>query len=283
MTEMIESRADSDGVGLHVVSTGSGTPIVFVHEFAGDVRNWLPQIRYLAPRHRCIAFNARGYPPSDVPDRVDDYGQAQAVADIAAVMRHCGVDRAHVVGLSMGGYATLNFGIAHPRMVRSLTVCGVGHGSDPATRQDFLKAAGELAERMVALGMEKGTDAYANNPTRRRFREKDPSGFAQFNRQFAEHSALGSSLTMRGYQLRRKTVYQLEAELRRIEVPTLIVTGDDDDPCIEPSLFMKRQIRGSRLWIVPGSTHTVNLEEPAWFNDVVGRFIADVDARRWQP
>jgi pimeloyl-ACP methyl ester carboxylesterase len=283
MSETIESRADSGGVGLYVASVGSGPPIVFVHEFAGDHRNWLPQVRHLSPRHRCIVFNARGYPPSDVPDDVDDYGQARAVADIAAVLSHCGVDRAHVVGLSMGGYATLNFGIAHPDKVLSLTICGVGHGSDPATREEFLKNSAELAERMVALGMEKGTEAYANNPTRRRFRQKDPAAFAAFNRQFAEHSATGSSLTMRGYQLRRKTVYELQSDLRRIEAPTLIVTGDDDDPCIEPSLFMKRNIRGARLWIVPGSTHTVNLEEPAWFNDVVGRFIDDVDAGRWQP
>ena len=276
-------KADSSGVQLYVESTGDGPAIVFVHEFAGDHRNWEPQVRHLAPTHRCITFNARGYPPSDVPDRIDDYGQDQAVADIAAVIRHCGIDRAHVVGLSMGGYATLNFGITHPDKALSLTICGAGHGSDPQTREQFLKDSAELAERMVTLGMEKGTEHYANNASRRRFGQKDPAGFAAFNRQFAEHSATGSSLTMRGYQLRRRTIYQLEEEMRRIAAPTLIVTGDDDDPCIEPSLFMKRTIPGARLWVVPRTSHTVNLEEPVWFNDVVGRFIAEVDSGRWQP
>ena len=176
-----------------------------------------------------------------------------------------------------------NFGITHPDKALSLTICGAGHGSDPQTREQFLKDSAELAERMVTLGMEKGTEHYANNASRRRFGQKDPAGFAAFNRQFAEHSATGSSLTMRGYQLRRRTIYQLEEEMRRIAAPTLIVTGDDDDPCIEPSLFMKRTIPGARLWVVPRTSHTVNLEEPVWFNEVVGRFIAEVDSGRWQP
>ncbi len=269
--------AQSNGVNLFVEATGDGVPIVFVHEFAGDHRNWEQQVRFFGRRFRCITFNARGYPPSDVPQDVEQYSQTHAVDDIANVMRHEKIDRAHIVGLSMGGYATLNFGLKYPWMARSQVIAGTGHGSDPATREQFLRDSADLAHRLVTLGMEEGIVHYANSPIRRRYKEKDPRGFAEFNRQFAEHSALGSSLTTRGYQMRRPTIYSLEADLKRMQVPALIVTGDDDGPCLEPALFMKRTIPDARLWVMPHTTHAVNLEEPDAFNRVVLDFISDID------
>jgi pimeloyl-ACP methyl ester carboxylesterase len=277
--EVIVSFARSTDANLYVESTGTGTPIVFVHEFAGDCRSWESQVRFFARRFRCITFNARGYPPSDVPDNLECYSQAHAVEDIFNVMRHCGVDRAHIVGLSMGGYAALNFGICHPEMARSLVVAAAGHGSDPEKREQFLRDSGELADRMLKLGMPEGIVHYANSAFRRRYQEKDPRGFEEFNRHFAEHSALGSSLTTRGYQMRRPTIYSLEAEMKRMTIPVLIITGDDDAPCLQPSIFMKQTIPSSQLWVVPRTTHTINLEEPDAFNRVVLDFITQVDQR----
>lgn len=274
------ATALSNGINLYVESTGEGVPIVFVHEFAGDYRNWENQVRFFGRRYRCVTFNARGYPPSDVPTDVEQYSQQHAVDDIANVMRSQGIAQAHVVGLSMGGYATLNFGLAYPQMARSLVVAGAGHGSDPASREQFLRDSDALADRLMTLGMEEGIVHYANSAIRRRYKEKDPRGFDEFNRQFAAHSALGSSLTTRGYQLRRPTIYSLEEQLRRMAIPTLIVTGDDDEPCLEPALFMKRTIPDAQLWVVPRTTHPVNLEEPDAFNRVVLDFITDVDRRR---
>jgi len=271
--------ADSNGCRVYVEATGSGTPIVFVHEFAGDCRNWEQQVRFFARRYRCITFNARGYPPSDVPSAVEHYSQAHAVEDIVNVLRHFGIARAHVVGLSMGGYATLNFGLAHPEMALSLAVAGAGHGSDPDKRGQFLQDCEDLAERLLTLGMQEGIAHYANSAIRRRYKEKDPRGFEEFNRQFAEHSAVGSALTMRGYQLRRPTIYELGNRMRQMQVPTLIITGDDDDPCLEPALFMKRNIPNARLWVVPRTSHPINLEEPDAFNRVVLDFLAEVDQR----
>lgn len=269
------SFANANGVNLFVEVTGTGTPLVFAHEFAGDYRNWENQVRFFS-RHgfQCITYNARGYPPSDVPSEMDQYGQEHAAEDIAQVMRHCNVRRAHIIGLSMGGYATLNFGIAYPQMALSLVVAGAGHGSDSSGRHQFLQDSADLADRLIKLGMREGIVHYANSPIRQRFKEKDPRGFEQFNRQFAEHSALGSSLTARGYQMRRPTIYQLESQLKQMAVRTLIVCGDDDDPCIEPALFMKRSIPDARLWISPRTSHPVNLEEPEAFNRIVLEFIA---------
>ncbi|MCY1254130.1 putative non-heme bromoperoxidase BpoC [compost metagenome] len=272
------SYADSKGVRLYVESTGSGTPIVFIHEFAGDLRNWEYQVRTLGRRYRCITFNSRGYPPSDVPQEVEQYSQELAVADIASVLRHCNAERAHVVGLSMGGYTALNFAIAHPEMTRSVVAASVGHGSDPDKREAFLKSNADLAVRMLEFGMQEGADHYLNGPARRRFKEKNPRGSSEFNSQFAEHSPIGAALTKRGLQLRRPTVYELKDQLARLAVPTLVIAGDDDDPCLDPSLFLKRTIPDARLWIVPRTTHTVNLEEPEEFSRAVTAFLADVDS-----
>src|ERR1700710_2001098 len=108
---MQHSVTTPDGVRLHVEEAGQGTPIVFVHEFAGDHRAWEPQMRHFARRHRCVAYSARGYLPSDVPESPEAYSQAFAVADIVAVMDGLGIEQAHVVGLSMGGFATLHLGL----------------------------------------------------------------------------------------------------------------------------------------------------------------------------
>lgn len=269
----------SDGVKLYVEDSGSGVPIVFVHELAGDSRCWEQQVRFLGRRFRCITFNARGYPPSDVPESADAYSQRQAVEDIANVMRGLGVERAHIVGLSMGGYATLNFGITYPAMARSLVVAGAGHGSDPDKRDAFRADCTDLSERILRLGMAEGIRHYANSAVRRRYAEKDPRGFEEFNRYFGEHSPLGTALTIQGCQMRRPTVYELGEALGRMRLPTLIITGDDDLPCLEPALFLKRTIADSRLWVVPRTSHPINLEEPGAFNRALLDFLSEVDAR----
>src|SRR5688500_9378176 len=113
--------AADDGVKLHYEEAGSGAPIVFVHEFAGDCRSWEPQLRHFSRRYRCVAYNARGYPPSDVPDDFERYSQARARDDIRSVLDGLGLPAAHVVGLSMGAFATLHFGMQYPERALSIT------------------------------------------------------------------------------------------------------------------------------------------------------------------
>src|SRR5438309_7504254 len=118
-----------DGVNIHYEESGQGLPLVFVHEFAGDHRSWHLQMRFFSRRYRAIAFNARGYPPSDVPDDTAAYSQARAAEDIVGVLDGLRIAKAHVCGLSMGGYATLHFGLDHPDRALSITVAGCGYGS----------------------------------------------------------------------------------------------------------------------------------------------------------
>src|SRR5258705_301495 len=115
--------ATDDGINLYYEEVGSGIPIVFVHEFAGDCRSYEPQLRYFGRRYRCIAYNARGYPPSDVPQTVERYSQDRARDDIRCVLDALKIDTAHIVGLSMGGFATLHFGFTYGQ--RALPPAGV--------------------------------------------------------------------------------------------------------------------------------------------------------------
>jgi len=275
--------AKSAGANLYYEEAGKGVPIVFVHEFSGDLRSWEAQMRYFSRRFRCIAFNARGYPPSDIPASVSSYSYVTAANDIAAVMRQLGVAKAHIIGCSMGAYATLQFGLRHPRLARSLTTVGAGAGSDPAKRAQFLKATLATAERFEREGLGPAMKSYRNAPNRIQLENKDPRGFREFFARFAEHSAIGHANTLRGVQMHRPTIYSFERKLGRMKVPTHVIAGDEDDGSLGPALFIKRVCPAARMTIVPATGHVVNVEEPALFNRITDDFLALVDSGRWRP
>jgi pimeloyl-ACP methyl ester carboxylesterase len=271
-----------DGVKLYYEEAGEGFPIIFVHEFGGDQRSYEPQIRFFARRYRCIAYNARGYPPSDVPDDEQQYSQERARDDVRVVLNGLRIDQAHVVGISMGGFATLHFGMAYAERARSMVVGGCGYGAEPGKREQFQAEAEAAAARFETLGIEAAANSYAQGATRVQLQNKDPRGWEEFRRMLTEHSARGSALTLRGVQKRRPSLFDLVEQMRRIRVPTLIVTGDEDDPCIEASILMKRAIPSAALVMLPRSGHAINLEEPALFNQFIEQFFHQVESGRWQ-
>lgn len=278
---MVRITAD-DGVKLAGTEAGTGFPIVFVHEFAGDMRSWEPQLRFFARRYRAIAFNARGYPPSDVPEDPARYSQQRATDDIAAVLRGAGIERAHIVGLSMGAFATLHFGLRYPEMAASLVAGGVGYGASTGPdRARFHAEVEATAAGIRAEGMARRAVTYSRGPARLQFLAKDPRGHAEFQAMLAEHSTEGSALTMLSVQRLRPNLYDLEAEFRRLRVPVLIIAGDEDEPTLEPALWLKRTIPTAGLVMFPRTGHTINLEEPDLFNRAVLDFITAVESGRW--
>lgn len=274
--------ADADGVRLYFEEAGEGYPVVFVHEFGGDYRSWNDQVRAFARRYRCITFNARGFPPSDVPETDDAYGYERAAADIAAVMRHLGIGRAHVVGLSMGGYAGLVFGLRYPGMASALVIAGCGSGSDPSARDAYVQAIPGRAERLLAQGIALKVAESSVDPTRTQLSRKDALGWTEFLRHMREQSTVGSALTLRNVQGKRPALHEFETELRRLATPVLVVVGDEDEHCVQPSIYLKRMIARAGLWVVPCTGHAVNLEEPAAFNHVVLDFLSAAERNRWQ-
>lgn len=270
-----------DSVKLSYEETGAGAPLLFIHEFAGDRRSWEPQVRFFSRRYRCVTYNARGYPPSEVPADPAAYSQARAVADAVAVLDHLGIDQAHIIGLSMGGFCALHAGLRHPRRARSLVVAGCGYGAQPEKQPSFRDECETIARAFETDGAATVAGRYAVGPARVQLQNKDPRGWAEFARQLAEHSAPGSALTMRGVQRERPSLYALTDQLRRLHVPTLIVTGDEDEGCLEPDLMLKRTIPSAALVVLPRTGHTCNLEEPELFNRTVQDFLTSVESGRW--
>jgi pimeloyl-ACP methyl ester carboxylesterase len=270
-----------DGVQLYYEETGSGRPLILVHEFAGDLRSFEPQLRHFGKRYRTVAFNARGFPPSDVPEHTLSYSQARAADDILSVLDHIGEEKAHIVGLSMGGFATLHFGLRHHDRAVSLCIGGCGYGAELDKRDAFRAEADIIADFIRSSGMEAFSDRYAFGPTRVQFQNKDPRGFAEFKQILSEHSATGSANTQAGVQKERPSLYELVEEMKRITVPTLIITGDEDWPCLLPGVLMKQTIASAALSVMPNCGHAINIEEPDEYNRIVGDFLAQAESGRW--
>ncbi|MBN8920957.1 MAG: alpha/beta hydrolase [Rhizobiales bacterium] len=270
-----------DGTKLYYEEAGSGTPILFVHEFAADYRSWEPQMRYFARSHRCITYSARGYTPSDVPPDLSAYTYEHFRDDVVAMLDHLSISKAHIVGLSMGGYATLQVGIAYPDRALSLTLAGTGSGSEQGATEEFRRNAAATAEQFWREGSRVVAKNYGAGPGRVPFEVKDPRGFREFAEWLGQHDARGSGNTMRMFQGERPPMHAFDEQIRKITLPTLIVCGDEDDPCIEPSLYLKSRIAASGLAMFPKSGHTVNLEEPALFNQTLAEFFLRVENGRW--
>ena len=270
-----------DGVRLYYEDTGTGEPLVFVHEFAGDHRQWEPQVRYFSRRFRCVTFDARGYPLSDVPHADTQYSQARARDDIKSVIDHLSIERAHIIGHSMGAFATLHFGIHYPDRASTLVLGGCGYGAHPDAHADFLDMAERTAEMFRSDSMESAATKYARSPGRLQYQAKDPRGYDEFAVMLAEHSAEGSALTMANVQRLRPSLWNLQDELKALALPVLIITGDEDDPCLDPGVFMKRLMPNAGLAMLPKTGHTINSEEPALFNQFVEDFLVRASAGRW--
>lgn len=270
-----------DNIRLHYEEAGQGTPIVFVHEFAGDWRAWEPQMRHFSRRHRCLTYSARGYIPSDVPKDVGAYSQENAVQDILAVMDAAKIERAHIVGLSMGGFATLHFGLTAPERALSLTVAGAGYAAEKSTQEHMRAKSRATADQFEKIGAKELAKTYALGPTRVQLQNKSPRGWQEFATQLGEHDSLGAANTMRGVQASRPSIYDFEAQLKNMQVPTLVINGDEDDQCIAPGIFLKKTIPACGLLMLPKTGHTINLEEPDWFNLFLADFIATVEAGKW--
>jgi pimeloyl-ACP methyl ester carboxylesterase len=275
--------APSEGVRLWYEEAGTGHPILFIHEFGADHREWEDQVRFFSREYRCITYAARGYPPSDVSSDPRHYGQDFAVKDASAVLRYLGIPKAHIVGLSMGGFAALLFGIRHPDMAVSLVPAGAGSGSPKQDQAAFRAACQARGDKLIAQGWAgEMAEETGHSPTRIQLRKKDPRGWAAYMQRLSEHSGLGTGLTMKHYQGERDSIFDWEPELRRMEIPTLLAVGDEDGPCIETNIWLKSVLPNAGLWVCPRTGHAINLEEPAAFNREVAAFFSTVERGRWR-
>ncbi len=272
-----------DGTKLYVEEAGSGTPVVFVHEYAADYRTWEPQMRHFARSHRCITYSQRGYPPSDVPEDPDKYTQDVFRDDVIAVMDALKIDKAHVVGHSMGASTALHVGIHYPKRCLSVTAAGCGYGSspDPKIVEESRAASRETAKMFAQSTMADAAVKYGDGPTRQSQKHKDPRGYAHFVKMLSEHSPLGHSLTMANLQAKRPTLWDMQPDLKTFAPPLLIVVGDEDDWCLDASVFLRRTAPTAGLVVVPRTGHTLTSEEPEKFNAALAEFFAEAERGTW--
>jgi pimeloyl-ACP methyl ester carboxylesterase len=272
-----------DGTRLYYEEAGEGSTVIFVHEYAGDFRTWEPQMRHFARAHRCVTYSQRGYLPSDVPTEGALYSQDIARDDVIALMDALKIEKAHVVGHSMGAATALHVGINYPQRCISVTAasCGYGSSPDPKKVEEMREASRQTGKAFAAEGIEIVAPRYADGATRQTQKNKDPRGFAEFARMLGEHSAEGHALTMLHLQAKRPTLWDMEADLKKFSTPLLVVVGDEDDWCLDGSIFLKRTVPTAGLLVIPRSGHTITSEEPAVFNAALADLFAASEAGRW--
>ncbi len=273
---------DINGTGLWVEENGpaAASALVFVHEFGGDQRSWREQVDHFQDRYRCVTYCVRGYPPSDIPEDEDQYGQDISTEDLLGVLDALSIPRAHIVGLSMGAYTGLRFALSHPDRVLTLAAASGGSGSFPATRDGFLKETRALADAILEQDS-LDFPGFAASATRTQLKLKRPTTWEEFATHFREHSPRGSAFTLRKVQAGRPSLYDFEAELGAMTVPVLLMVGDEDEPCIDTNVFLKRTIPSSGLVTFPKSGHLINLEDPDGFNAAIDAFHGAVAAGQW--
>lgn len=272
-----------DNMHLYFEEAGNGTPILFLHEFAADFASWEPQLRYFSRGHRCIAYSARGYTPSDIPNTATAYSYEHFRDDAIAVLDHLNIAAAHFVGLSMGAYSSLQVAIDAPSRVLSLTLAGAGSGFEASRLQGFRDQCKAHADAFEQQGSSAVAQLGGMAPGRIPFLTKDPRGFQEFYDALGRHDAQGSAHTMRNFQGGRPPLSAFEEQLKGVTLPTLIIVGDEDDACIEASLYLKQHIATSGLAMFPKTGHVLNHEEPALFNETLERFLTLAEAGRWGP
>jgi pimeloyl-ACP methyl ester carboxylesterase len=272
-------KARIGALDLFYESTGDGFPVVFCHEFASDYRGWDPQVRAFSRLYRCVTYSQRGFPPTSVPTDPDAYSQDLLIEDLRGLLQELSIQNAYLVGFSMGGSVVLNFALRYPELCRAIVVVGAGSGT--TNRERFLLDTQQIATMARSQGMRGFADTYSLSPTRLAFKRKDPHGWHVFREMLAEHDPEGQALTALGVLAKRPTFYELEDRLVGLRVPTLVMIGDEDEPCVEPAVFLRRKIATSGLLVAPQTGHAVNLEEPALFNQAVLNFFHLVEGGRW--
>ena len=276
-------HASVNGISLYYEASGQGDAILFAHEFSDDFRSFAGQVAHFAPRYRCVVYNARGFPPSEAPAALDAYSQEQSVADMAGLIRHLGIGKVHVVGISMGSMTTLHFGLRHPEMARSLVICGTGPGDTARAKARFETEIEEFIADIETRDWPRVAEDYGLTDDRLRLRDKNPAAYAGFQKRLAARAGNGPLHTLRRTVTGRPLLADLEDSLAAMDVPTLIVTGDEDHVCIDTSLWLKRLLPAAGLSLFPKTGHAVNLEEPDLFNRTLDAFFGEVEEGRWPP
>jgi pimeloyl-ACP methyl ester carboxylesterase len=252
---------DRGGVKIYYEDHGHGPPILLSHGYSATCRMWNGQISALVARHRVIVWDMRGHGESDDPTDPRAYSEALTVEDMAALLRRCGIDRAVIGGLSLGGYMSLAFHLAHPEMTEALMLFDTGPGFRNAeARRAWNERAEQRARDLEARG----------------FAALDDSDEVRMGKHRSAHGLAGAAPGM----LAQADDDHIIAGLDKIAVPTLVLVGAEDTHFLAAADYMARKIPGAVRVTIPGAGHASNLHQPDAFNRAVADFLGGLPAQR---
>jgi pimeloyl-ACP methyl ester carboxylesterase len=254
--EKIVTTLERSGVGIHYQDRGRGPAILLTHGYAATSQMWAGQVEALESDYRVISWDLRGHGQSDNPEAVGDYSASVAIDDMEAILRACQVERATIGGLSLGGYLSLAFHLAHPDRVRALMLFDTGPGyKNPKARDRWNRGA----ERMAREFETRGLSALAGGAEVRISTHRSAEGLAR--------AARGTLV-----QFDSRVIESLES----IRVPTLILVGERDQPFLAATDYMAAKIPNATKLVIPDAGHAANLEQPSAFNQAVRSFLSTV-------
>lgn len=251
---------------------GSGPLVVFLHGIGGNRTNWHLQLPAFAPHFTAVAWDARGYGLSEDYDGELDFGDFSD--DLARLLDHFGVGKAHICGLSMGGRVAQDFYPRHPDRVATLVLCDTFAGDDPADpRSGRSQSVEEFVESRIRPFLDGATPKERAPLSAGRLMSPKRSEDA-----YRRAVAASETLHVDSYikTVRASAAYNRVDTLGRIAVPTLLVFGAED-PLTPPTVgeYMRDHIRGARLAIIEDAGHMTNLEKPEAFNAAVLAFLLE--------
>ena len=249
-------KAKLNGIEIEYQDGGRGSAVLLGHGYSATGRMWDGQRAALGDDYRIVSWDMRGHGQTESPKDPAQYSTALTVADMRALREHCGIERLVVGGLSLGGYVSLAFYLAHPEMVRALVICDSGPGYRNAeARAAWNRRAHERAAELEA----KGLDVLA--------------GRSREMREAMGHHASAQGLAHAARGMLAQEGSEVIDGLGSIRVPTLVIVGDQDQPFLAPCEYMAKKIPGARLEVIPGAGHSSNLDQPAVFNRVLSDFL----------
>ncbi|MEM7074221.1 MAG: alpha/beta hydrolase [Pseudomonadota bacterium] len=266
----------NDGIALFYEDTGTGAPIVFVHEFGGDYRSWHRQVPVLASGCRCITYSARGFQPSDIPAQRGQYGQARSTGDLRALMDHLGLEQAHLVGTSMGSFTSLDFALEHPDRIASLTLVGISSGPRDAAEQDRYRRTwvGHEIRLREDLGAKGGVAVLEDDPAYRSFQRDAPDDWAIYAENLRGQSAQGAVHVLSTLHWDRRSLFDDTDRLAAFAAPVMLVTGDEDYYLVGETNAFLHDILPDVAWHhFPATGHLVNIERAEAFNRLLAGFV----------
>jgi len=255
---------DREGVNIHYEVAGDGPALILTHGYSSTAEMWAGQVGPLSRHFKVITWDMRGHGASDYPADPAAYSEPATVADMAALLDAAGAEDAVVGGLSLGGYMSLAFHLAHPDRTRALLIVDTGPGyKNDQAREAWNEGAIRRAERFEAEGLPDPAKAGAEV---RLARHRDASGLA---------------LAARGMLTQRDA--RVIESLPRIAVPAVVIVGADDTPFLAASDYMAAKIPGAKKVVIPNAGHSANIDQPQAFNAALLGFLKAAGLTRSAP